>query len=31
MTKNLTFDPIPAAQDFGWKPRDFHPVFDQTA
>lgn len=28
MTKNLTFDPIPATRDFGWKPRDFHPIFD---
>ncbi len=28
MTKNLTFDPLPATRDFGWNPRDFHPVFD---
>ncbi len=31
MTKNMTFDSSPAVQDFGWKPRAFHPVFDQTA
>jgi nucleoside-diphosphate-sugar epimerase len=29
MTKNMTFDPAPAVQDFGWKPRAFHPVFDK--
>jgi hypothetical protein len=28
MTKDLTFDATPAIEDFGWKPRDFHPEFD---
>jgi nucleoside-diphosphate-sugar epimerase len=28
MTKDLVFDSTPAAQDFGWKPRAFNPVFD---
>jgi nucleoside-diphosphate-sugar epimerase len=27
MTKNMTFDAGPAATDFGWNPRAFHPVF----
>jgi hypothetical protein len=27
MMKDMTFDSTPAAQDFGWKPRMFHPVF----
>jgi nucleoside-diphosphate-sugar epimerase len=28
MTKDMVFDSTPAAQDFGWKPRTFHPVFE---
>jgi len=28
MMKDMAFDSTPAAQDFGWKPRTFHPVFD---
>jgi nucleoside-diphosphate-sugar epimerase len=28
MMKDMAFDPTPAAQDFGWKPRSFHPAFD---
>ena len=28
MMKDMTFDTTPAMQDFGWKPRDFKPVFD---
>ena len=28
MMKDMTFDATPAVQDFGWKPRGFHPVFD---
>ena len=28
MMKDLTFDATPAIEDFGWKPRDFHPEFD---
>jgi nucleoside-diphosphate-sugar epimerase len=28
MTKDMAFDSTPAVQDFGWKPRTFHPVFD---
>lgn len=28
MMKDMTFDPAPAAQDFGWKPRMFNPAFD---
>jgi nucleoside-diphosphate-sugar epimerase len=28
MTKDMAFDSAPAAQDFGWKPRTFHPVFE---
>ncbi len=27
MMKDMVFDSTPAAQDFGWKPRGFHPVF----
>jgi nucleoside-diphosphate-sugar epimerase len=27
MMKDMTFDPNPAIQDFGWTPRSFHPVF----
>jgi hypothetical protein len=27
--KDMTFDPTPAIEDFGWKPRDFHPDFDE--
>jgi len=30
MTKDMTFDSKPASQDFGWKPRNFHPVFDRS-
>ncbi|KYG98574.1 NAD-dependent epimerase/dehydratase family protein [Bradyrhizobium sp. DOA1] len=28
MMKDMTFDATPAAEDFGWKPRSFRPVFD---
>ena len=28
MMKDMTFDATPAHDDFGWKPRAFHPVFD---
>jgi nucleoside-diphosphate-sugar epimerase len=28
MTKDMIFDSTNAMQDFGWKPRAFHPVFD---
>ena len=28
MMKDMTFDPTPAVQDFGWHPRDFKPRFD---
>jgi nucleoside-diphosphate-sugar epimerase len=28
MAKDMVFDATPAIQDFGWKPRAFHPVFD---
>jgi nucleoside-diphosphate-sugar epimerase len=28
MMKDMTFDTTPAMQDFGWKPRNFKPVFD---
>jgi nucleoside-diphosphate-sugar epimerase len=28
MMKDMTFDPAPAIQDFGWNPRSFNPVFD---
>lgn len=31
MTKDMIFDSKPASQDFGWKPRAFHPLFDQSA
>ena len=27
MAEDLTFDPVPAARDFGWAPRRFHPQF----
>ena len=27
MTKDMVFNSSPAVQDFGWKPRDFRPVF----
>jgi nucleoside-diphosphate-sugar epimerase len=30
MTKDMIFDSKPASQDFGWKPRTFHPLFDQS-
>jgi nucleoside-diphosphate-sugar epimerase len=30
MTKNMTFDAAPAAADFGWNPRAFHPVFGDS-
>jgi nucleoside-diphosphate-sugar epimerase len=30
MTKNMTFDATPAATDFGWKPRAFHPAYGQA-
>ncbi|MBW5435820.1 NAD-dependent epimerase/dehydratase family protein [Bradyrhizobium canariense] len=29
MMKDMTFDARPATEDFGWKPRSFHPVFDR--
>jgi uncharacterized protein YbjT (DUF2867 family) len=28
MTKDMAFDPTPAARDFGWNPRGFRPIFD---
>ncbi len=28
MMDDMVFDPAPAARDFGWKPRAFHPLFD---
>ncbi|WP_192737869.1 epimerase [Bradyrhizobium sp. OAE829] len=28
MTKDMAFDSTPAVRDFGWKPRNFFPVFD---
>jgi nucleoside-diphosphate-sugar epimerase len=28
MMKDMTFDATPAIDDFGWKPRGFHPEFD---
>jgi len=31
MMKDMTFDATPAITDFGWKPRDFRPVFEQGA
>jgi nucleoside-diphosphate-sugar epimerase len=27
MSKDMIFDPAPAVQDFGWRPRAFRPVF----
>jgi hypothetical protein len=27
MAKDMVFDPAPAARDFGWNPRGFHPRF----
>jgi len=30
MNQDLTFDPGPAARDFGWAPRGFHPVFAEV-
>jgi len=30
MMKDMTFDASPAVKDFGWKPRPFHPVFDES-
>lgn len=29
MMKDMVFDAAPAVRDFGWNPRDFHPVFDE--
>jgi nucleoside-diphosphate-sugar epimerase len=31
MMKDMTFDATPAVEDFGWKPRAFHPAFDANA
>jgi nucleoside-diphosphate-sugar epimerase len=31
MMKDMTFDATPAVEDFGWKPRAFHPGFDADA
>ena len=31
MMKDMAFDSEPAVRDFGWKPRSFHPMFDQRA
>ena len=31
MMKDMTFDASPAVRDFGWNPREFHPVFDPPA
>jgi hypothetical protein len=28
MMKDMTFDPMPTARDFGLNPRALHPVFD---
>jgi nucleoside-diphosphate-sugar epimerase len=28
MVKDMAFDAAPAARDFGWNPRAFHPMFD---
>jgi hypothetical protein len=28
MMKDMAFDAAPAARDFGWNPRAFHPMFD---
>lgn len=30
MSKDMVFDASPAARDFGWSPRPFHPRFDRT-
>lgn len=30
MMKDMTFDSTPAIRDFGWNPRAFRPVFDQS-
>ncbi len=30
MIKDMVFDATPAVEDFGWKPRDFHPTFDSA-
>jgi nucleoside-diphosphate-sugar epimerase len=30
MMKDMTFDSTPAIRDFGWNPRSFRPVFDQS-
>jgi len=30
MIKDMVFDATPAVEDFGWKPRDFHPAFDSA-
>jgi hypothetical protein len=27
MIKDMVFDATPAAEDFGWKPRPFRPIF----
>ena len=31
MTKDMTFDAVPAITDFGWNPRGFHPVFQRES
>ncbi|QOZ48642.1 epimerase [Bradyrhizobium sp. CCBAU 53340] len=31
MMRDMTFDCTPAARDFGWSPRAFHPIFDQSS
>jgi len=28
MMKDMIFDSTPALEDFGWNPRNFHPVFE---
>jgi len=30
MMQDMAFDASPAVKDFGWKPRPFHPVFDES-
>jgi hypothetical protein len=30
MMKDMAFDSAPAVEDFGWKPRMFHPIFEQS-